>query len=122
MPRGLVRDTEHPLELARRDAIPRLTDRVDGEKPFPERKVRIVEDGADAHAELIAARVAIELPPAFEPRDPFARSAPRALNAARPPEQFQVIATFDLRTEFGDERTQVDIVQARLPPRPMGEP
>src|ERR671920_777169 len=69
------------------------------EPPLPERKLGALQDGPDSDAELVAAGVAIELPPPFEAGDTLGCIAARAAYAARPPELFEVSAAPLLRAE-----------------------
>lgn len=55
IPRGLVRYADGALELVGADALFGLYNEVDGKKPLPQRKVRVVKDGASGNGELIAA-------------------------------------------------------------------
>ena len=55
IPRGLVRDPDGSLDLVGRDAFLRLNHQVDGEKPFPQRKMAIMEDSACRHGKMVAA-------------------------------------------------------------------
>src|SRR5215211_171602 len=55
IPRGLVAHAKSALELVCRDALFALDDEVDCKKPFPQRKVGIVKDGASGNREPIAA-------------------------------------------------------------------
>jgi hypothetical protein len=55
VPRRLVGDLEHPLELLGRYALLRLDDEVDCEEPLPKRQVRVVKQRPRRDGELIAA-------------------------------------------------------------------
>jgi hypothetical protein len=55
IPCGLVGDSESALELVGRDALFALYNEVDCKKPFPQRKVGIVKDGASGNREAVAA-------------------------------------------------------------------
>jgi hypothetical protein len=55
IPRCLVGHTERTLELVGRHALFALYNEVDCKKPFPQRKVGIVKDGASGNREAVAA-------------------------------------------------------------------
>lgn len=55
IPRGLVGDAEHSLNLVCGDAFARFGNQVRDEKPFRQRQVRVMKDRADRHRELVAA-------------------------------------------------------------------
>src|SRR5687768_8100047 len=64
-----VCSSDLPLQLVRGHALARLAHDVDREEPLPERQLGVVEDRADADAELIAAGIAVELSALRDPRD-----------------------------------------------------
>src|SRR6266478_333112 len=55
IPRGLVADSESPLDLIRRHALARLTEQVRGKKPLPQGQMCVVEDRSHGDGELICA-------------------------------------------------------------------
>lgn len=55
IPRGLVADSEHPLELVGRDPFLGLGHQVSGDEPLTERKVGVMKDRAGHRRELVAA-------------------------------------------------------------------
>jgi hypothetical protein len=55
IPSGFVGDPEGALELVGRDSLFGFGDEVNCQKPLPERKVSIVEDGIGSNRELVAA-------------------------------------------------------------------
>lgn len=61
IPSSSVGDLKASLELIRANRLLGFDHHVDGKKPLPERKVRIVHDRLRSHAKLIPARVTIIL-------------------------------------------------------------
>ena len=55
MPRGLVAHADGALELVGTNALLGLYNEVEGEKPFPQGKVRVMEDGPGSNREAVAA-------------------------------------------------------------------
>lgn len=55
VPRCLVGDAQHSLDLIRGDALARFRNQVGHQEPFGERKMRVMEDRPDRHRELIVA-------------------------------------------------------------------
>jgi hypothetical protein len=107
IPGGLIGDAQHPLQLVCANALLGLAHDVDGKEPLPQRQLRVVEDGADADAELVAAAVTIELPALDDPRD-FVRVAARAADAVRPAQPFQVGVALVLAPEPFNQLRKVE--------------
>jgi len=109
VPRRLVGDAEHALELVGADAPLGLADHVDSEEPFPQRQVRVVKDGPDADGELIAAAVAFELAAFLNAgnRRAFATGAGDAL---RPAQLFQVLMALVFATEALNQSRKVKVL------------
>lgn len=61
VPRGLVRDSQRPLQLKGGHALLGLAHEVDGGEPLAERQVGVVHHGPGCDGELVAAGVAVEL-------------------------------------------------------------
>src|SRR5579859_533550 len=55
IPSGLVRYAKSALHLIGGDALAGLAHEIRGKEPFPERQVRVIEDGSRAYGELVAA-------------------------------------------------------------------
>ena len=60
VPRCLIADSQGSLDLIRGHSLTRLAEQQCGEKPLLERQVRIIEDRAGSHGELIIAFLAVE--------------------------------------------------------------
>jgi len=60
IPRGLVADSERPLNLASRHPFLRFTQQQRRHEPFRQRQVGVIEDRASRHGELIVAILAVE--------------------------------------------------------------
>jgi len=58
IPRGLVGDSEHSLDLIRAHSLARFRKQVDNEKPLSQRQMRVMEDGSNRHRKLVAAGIA----------------------------------------------------------------
>ena len=104
---GLVGDTDRPLDLVRADALLRLADQVDRYEPLPERKVRVVEDGARSDAEAVAAPVAVELVAGTDLGDGQV-PATGAAHASGPAQLFHIFAASFFVAELLDQRNQID--------------
>lgn len=55
IPRGLITDTKHSLDLIGRHSLARFRHQIGNEEPFGEREVRVMEYSANSHGELIVA-------------------------------------------------------------------
>lgn len=55
IPRRLIRQAEHSLDLVCRNPLARFGNQISDEKPFREREMRVMEDRSYGHGELIAA-------------------------------------------------------------------
>jgi hypothetical protein len=61
IPSCFIGVSERALELISRDTLFRLHDKVNCQKPLPQRKVCIMEDGASGDRELVAALVLVAI-------------------------------------------------------------
>lgn len=88
IPRGLVADSDGPLNLAGRHPFLSLTKKQCGHEPFRQWQVGVIEDRASRHGELIVTVFAVEQ---FLVGFQFNRGllAARALNASGPAETAQ---------------------------------
>lgn len=95
-PGSLVRHTEHALDLLATDALLAGAHQVGGLEPLVERHLAVLEHGANGHAELAAAVLA--LPQARTVRGALElvvlanRAAMRAHRAIRPAQSFKMLA------------------------------
>src|SRR5688500_18420127 len=106
VPGRLVGDAEELLQPVRRHAMLGLAHDVRGHEPLPQREMRVLKDRADANAELIAARSAVELPPLLDARDRSVIVAARTPHAVGPTEPLEIAATPLLRVEPIDHGSQ----------------
>ena len=106
IPRRLVGDAQRAFDLVGGHAFLGFAHDIDGQKPFPERQVGIVEDVAGRDGELVAAFVAVVLAAILYLRD-AGRLAARAADAFRPAQGFHVVAAFFLTLKVLNEFNQV---------------
>lgn len=93
IPRGLVTDSECAFDLIRRHALACFTEKQGSEKPLLQREMRVVEDCARRHTELIVARFAVkELLRRCEFN--YCAVAAETFNSIRPAEAHKQFAAF----------------------------
>jgi hypothetical protein len=106
IPCRFVRDAKGAADLVSTHAFAGLTKQVRAEKPFPERKVGVVEYGSGRHRKLVAASIAVVLVALHNLRD-FARSAARAKNVVRPTQRLKVCTASVFTVELFDQAAKV---------------
>lgn len=60
IPRGLVADSESPLDLIRAHSLSRFTEKQSCEKPLLQRQMGVIENRAGSHGKLVIASLAVE--------------------------------------------------------------
>src|SRR6266849_1056362 len=95
-PRALVRDFQRAMELMGTHPFFRGRIEMECPKPLIEWNVAVLKDRSDCHAELLAARSALDdLTPTFAGRQTVnlaEHSAMRAYRTIRPAQHFQILA------------------------------
>jgi len=100
VPRGLIADSERPLNLAGRHAFLRFTEQQGSHEPFREGQVRIIEDRAYGDGELVVTVFAVEeFLFGFKLHNRL--FAARALDASGPAETAQQLAATVVSRELG---------------------
>ena len=106
IPRGFVRDFDCPADLICGNSFFGFDHQIDGEKPFPDRQVRVVENRSAGDRKLIAALVAIVLVALRDCGNAF-RFAARTLNAIRPFQFGKILSAFFASAESLDQINEV---------------
>ena len=106
IPGRAVCHVESPLELKSGHALFRFSHKVDGEKPFFEREVRVVEHRSGCNAELVAAVGAVVLVAAWGVADVHCPT-PDTGHAVRPAKLLQYVSALLFAVIFVHELYQI---------------
>ena len=108
IPCRAVGNTDCALNLAGGNSLLALRDKVDGNEPFPERQMTVVEDRSRGHRELIAAVIAA-IRSAILDRGSVLLVATRANRTFRPAQLFQVFARLLVAAKLFDQLDEVHV-------------